>query len=115
MMTLKLKLIILALLLLCLAGVIIEVKKRHLELKYVITWMILPVVLGIIIAIPGTLEWISGVLGIYSVMNMVYFLGFVFLLVIVYSLTVALSRQSNRIRKLAQMTALDEYEKRNSN
>lgn len=112
MMTLKLRIIIVCLLLLCCAIVIREVKKRHLELKYAITWMLLPITIGVIIAIPGALEWISGLLGIYDVVNMVFFLGFIVLLAIIYSLTVALSRSSERIRKLTQMMALDEYEKR---
>ena len=39
---------------------------------------------------------------------MIFFLGFCFSLVIIFSLTVALSRMSNSIRTLDQMVALNE-------
>ena len=112
MMTIKLRIIILCFLLVLCLLVIREVKKRHLELKYAITWMLLPIMICVFVAIPGALEWVSKILGIYDVVNMVFFLGFIVLITIIYSLTVALSRHSDRIRKLTQMMALDEYEKR---
>ena len=49
-------------------------------------------------------------LGIYSPVNMIFFLGFVLSLVIIFTLTVALSRVTARVRKLAQMIALQEDE-----
>ena len=111
-MTCRLRLIILCIILFGCLIVIREVKQRRLELKYSITWILLPLCVIIILAIPGALEWISGVLGIYDGANMVFFIGFIVLLAIIYSLTIALSRNSDRIRKLTQMMALDEYEKR---
>ena len=40
--------------------------------------------------------------------NMIFFLGFCFSLLIIFSLTVALSRMSNSVRTLDQMVALNE-------
>ena len=40
---------------------------------------------------------------------MLFFFSVVFLLLIVFSLTIALSRQSNRIKEIAQEVALLEY------
>ena len=51
---------------------------------------------------------VSDFLGIYAPVNMIFFLGFCFSLVIIFSLTVALSRMSNSIRTLDQMVALNE-------
>ena len=42
--------------------------------------------------------------------NMIFFMGFVLSLVIIFTLTVALSRVTARVRKLAQMIALQEDE-----
>ena len=57
---------------------------------------------------PGLLIVVSDFLGIYAPVNMIFFLGFCFSLVIIFSLTVALSRMSNSIRTLDQMVALNE-------
>ena len=43
---------------------------------------------------------------------MIFFMGFVLSLVIIFTLTVALSRVTARVRKLAQMIALQDEEKR---
>lgn len=61
---------------------------------------------------PPLVNWLSYELGIASPVNMLFFLGFCFSLVIIFVLTVAVSRMSIRIKQLAQEIAL--YEK-NSN
>ena len=57
---------------------------------------------------PGLLIVVSDFLGIYAPVNMIFFLGFCFSLVIIFSLTVALSRLSNSVRTLDQTAALNE-------
>ena len=42
-------------------------------------------------------------------MNMVFFLGFIFLISVVFSFTVALSKMADSIRQLTQKVALEEY------
>ena len=63
---------------------------------------------------PGSLFWmvVAAFFGIYSPVNMIFFMGFVLSLVIIFTLTVALSRVTARVRKLAQMIALQDEEKR---
>jgi hypothetical protein len=85
------------------------IKKRKLDLKYSILWLLVPVVILIIVVIPGVLEWLAAVLGIYDVMNMVFFLGFIFLISVVFSLTVAISKMADSMRQLTQKVALEEY------
>ena len=55
---------------------------------------------------------VAAFFGIYSPVNMIFFMGFVLSLVIIFTLTVALSRVTARVRKLAQMIALQDEEKR---
>ena len=57
---------------------------------------------------PVLLNIVSNFLGIYAPVNMIFFLGFCFSLLIIFSLTVALSRLSNSVRTLDQMVALNE-------
>ena len=57
---------------------------------------------------PLLINWISEELGIASPVNMLFFLGFCFSLMIIFVLTVAVSRMSIRIKQLAQEIALNE-------
>ena len=57
---------------------------------------------------PRLLIVVSDFLGIYAPVNMIFFLGFCFSLLIIFSLTVALSRTSGSVRTLAQTAALHE-------
>lgn len=110
MMSLRLYIIILVVLMLGLLMLIRLIKKGSLELKYAIVWMVLDVGLAIILLIPGGLQWLASVLGIYDVTNMVFFVGFIFSIILNFSLTMSLSRNSDRVRKLTQQVALNEYE-----
>ena len=41
---------------------------------------------------------------------MLFFLGFVFIILVIFSLTMSLSRNSERVRKMAQEIALNSYD-----
>ena len=93
-------------------GVIINmVRKRELELKYVLGWLACDFTLLLFVIFPGLMVGLSNFLGIYSPVNMIFFLGFVFSLMIIFSLTVALSRVTARVRRLAQAIALDSQDR----
>jgi hypothetical protein len=109
MMTLKLRLIIIFVILLGVAFIVNLIRKKSLELKYALTWMILAVGLLVIVLIPGLLEKMAVALGIYNVMNMVFFVGFIFAIILIFGLTMSMSRNSDRVRKMAQYIALNEY------
>ena len=99
--------ILIAILLLLVAGIIFnQVRRRKLDLRYTLSWILLVIVLAVLTLFPGLLNLISKGLGIYSPVNMIFFFGFVFALVIIYSLTVAVSKQASEIRSLAQEIAL---------
>ena len=110
MMKLKFRIILAVFLILGLIYVVNKIRKRELDLKYAITWILLSIVILIIVAVPGLLNWMTMALGIYDAMNMVFFLGFIFCILIIFSLTIALSRQAERIRELTQQVALSEYD-----
>ena len=112
MMSMKLRVVLALILLIGLGFLISLIKKRKLDLKYSIVWLLLPIVIFIIIIIPGLLEWMAAALGIYDVMNMVFFLGFIFVIAVIFSLTVAISKMADSIRQLTQKVALEEYSDR---
>ncbi len=110
METTRLKVFIFVILLLALIGILRFIQKKELQLKYALIWILVDVLMLIAVLVPGLLMHISNLLGVYSVTNMLFFLGIMFTLTIIFSLTVALSRASDRIRKLSQQIALNEFD-----
>ena len=86
--------------------------KKSLDLRYALIWLALIAMILVIVIVPGLLGVITHFLGIYDAMNMVFFMGFVFLIVVTFFLTAALSRNSNRIKALTQQVALLEKQVR---
>lgn len=77
-------------------------KKKVLELKYTLLWLISGLIMGIMIFSPELLVCFVKVLGIESNMNGLYILCFAFIIAILMSLTSIVSRQSLKIRILLQ-------------
>lgn len=84
------------------------IRKKRLELRYALAWLIVGVGIFVLDCFPQLITWLAGVLGIASPINMLFFLGFCFSLMIIFVLTVAVSRASIRIKQLAQELALHE-------
>ena len=70
--------------------------------------MMLDVMMMVITAFPGILDFFCGVFGIETPSNMLFFFALVFLAMIVFSMTLVISRQSSEIRDLTQRLALYE-------
>ena len=112
-MTLKIQILLVIFLLIVLAFIIQMVKKRQLELKYVLGWLVCDIALIIFTCFPRLMGSFARLIGIYSPVNMIFFLGFIFSLIILFSLTVALSRVTEKVRRIAQVIAMlpDEVKK----
>ena len=109
MMTWKVRIAVIFILCIGLVAIVNLIRKRSLELKYALTWLFLGAGLLLAVLVPGLLDMLAVALGIYSPMNMVFFLGFLFSIVVIFALTMSLSNNSNRVRRMAQMIALNEY------
>ena len=106
MITPKLQIIIGILIILAFIFIVNMVRKRALELKYALSWFLLLLGVGILDCIPQAMNKIANALGIYDPVNMIFFIGFIFAIVILFILTVTLSRMSARVRKMAQIVAM---------
>lgn len=109
MMTWRVRIAVILVLIVGLVAIVNLIRKRSLELKYALAWLILGGALLLVILVPGVLDALAAALGIYNPMNMVFFLGFLFSIVVIFILTMSLSNNSNRVRKMAQKIALNEY------
>lgn len=81
-------------------------KKKVIDLKYTLLWLIAGLIMGLMIFFPELLVWFVKFLGIESNMNGLYMLCFAFILAILMSLTSIVSRQSFKIRVLLQEIAM---------
>ena len=108
-MSIRIKCVIIVVLILGLLKILGLIKKNKLELKYALSWLFLEVGILIITLIPNLLNVILKALGIYNEINMLFFLGFVFIILVIFSLTMSLSRNSERVRKMVQEIALNSY------
>ncbi|MBE5870291.1 MAG: DUF2304 domain-containing protein [Lachnospiraceae bacterium] len=107
-MTTKIQLIIGFFLMVAFLSIVQMIKKRKLELKYALSWLGAILFVFLFDCFPILLNKLSSFLGIWAPVNMIFFLGFCFALLIIFILTVTLSRMSERVRKLSQAIALNE-------
>ena len=56
--------------------------------------------------IPDAMKYLSKLIGIYNPMNMVFFIGFIYMAFIIFALSIAMSRMSGRVKKLIQEVAI---------
>ena len=106
MMTVKLQIIVGICLFLALTVIVYMIKKRSLDLKYALSWLLALVFVLVLDLFPVLLTKLSMALGVWAPVNMIFFLGFCFSLLIIFTLTVMLSRMAERVRKLAQAVAM---------
>lgn len=105
-MNIRIQVIIAVLIVIVLCVIINMIRKKSLELRYALAWLFVGSGVLILDLFPGLMSWLAKLLGIASPINMLFFLGFCFSLGIVFVLTLAVSRMSNRIKELAQELAL---------
>lgn len=78
------------------------VRTKKLELKYALTWMLTSIAFVVMALFPETLYFMASLLGVELPVNAL-FLAVIFLLImIVFTLSVAVSRQGLRIKTLVQ-------------
>lgn len=112
-MTLKIQIIIAIIILFGILIILNYIKKNRLELKYALSWLGVGIFVLILDCVPNSMTWLSDIMGIASPVNMIFFLGFCFSLIIMFTLTVALSITSSTAKRLTQKVAL--LEKRIAN
>ncbi len=105
-MNLRLQIIVGVLLVISLLVIGNMVRKRRLELKYALVWFLVGSVVLVFDIFPQLLNWLSNLMGVGIPVNTLFFLGFVFSLLIIFSLTISVSRLSGKLKWMAQEIAL---------
>ena len=84
----------------------LAVSKKWLQMHYSLIWMAVSFGMILLAVFPGILTWLIALLGIKEASNLVFLLGLLVLLAISFSLTILVSKQSLKIRRLTQMLAI---------
>lgn len=77
-------------------------KKRALNLKYTLLWLLAGVVMGVLVIFPELLVVVIHLFGIEDNMNGLFIICIAFILMILMALTSIVSRQNAKIRQLVQ-------------
>ncbi len=88
--------------------IIAFLKKKMLTLKYTLLWLVTGVVMFALTLFPTIIYSISSLLGIVDPVNAVFAIELFFLLIILMSITAIASKQTERIKHMAQSIALME-------
>lgn len=81
-------------------------KKKKLDLKYTLLWLIAATVLLLVTVFPSTVYYISSFLGITTPINSALVLAGMFIILILITITSIVSNLNSRLRSLTQEIAL---------
>lgn len=105
-MNIRIQVIVAIVLVLALCVIINMIRKKALELRYALAWLLVGSGTLILDLFPDVMMGLAKFMGIEVPSNMLFFLGFCFALIIIFVLTIAVSRMSIRIKNLTQEMAL---------
>lgn len=111
-MSLRLQIIVGVLVVCSMLAIINLVRKKKLDLRYALVWLLVGGVVLVFDIFRPLLAFITRLAGVDLPVNLMFFLGFVFSLLIIFTLTVAVSGLSEKVKRLTQEMALLEKELR---
>ena len=94
--------------------VIHAVNRRVLQLKYSLIWLLISLCLVAAALFPKIAFAVTALVGIETPSNLIFFLAIIALLGICFSLTVIVSRQEARIKRLIQILSIEHNELKGS-
>ncbi len=119
-MSIKLQILIIVVIILAMLYIVNHVRKKSIDFKYALLWLFVCICVLVLAIFPKLLNVVAKAFGIASPVNMLFFFGFCFSLVIIFVLTlsIALSNLTDKVKKMAQEIAIirkDMYERYNGN
>jgi len=100
------RVVVIAIAVIVLLVVVELVRRRRMLERYALLWLAAAVGLFVLGVWKGLLTSLSGDVGIKSAPNALFSLGFVFVIVVLLSMTLVISRLSEQNKQLAQRVAL---------
>lgn len=106
MLAFRLQVIIIVAMLLVALMIVNLLRQKKIDFKYGLGWLVIDLCILCLAVFPFLLEKIAHFIGIASPVNMLFFFGLLFSLVVIFSLSVAVSKLSDRVKKLSQEIAI---------
>lgn len=116
-MALRLQIIILTCMLTASVYIVNLIRKKRMDFRYGLGWLCIIFCISVLAIRPVLLENLAGLLGIASPMNMLFFFGFCFSVIVIFSLSMTISHLTDKVKKLSQEIAIirkdmyDNYQK----
>ncbi len=82
--------------------IVLMLRNKKIELKYSLIWLLAGICLLITALFPDLLKLLSKLLNIIEPVNTLFLSIIFFMLMIIFTLTIALSRNANRVKTLSQ-------------
>lgn len=89
--------------------VIKAVNRKKLWLQYSLVWIVISVLMLIVAIFPRIATWLASIMKIETTSNLIYLLAIFALLILTFSLTVIVSKQSQRIKNIVQMVSIEKF------
>lgn len=105
-MTLKIQIIVAVIIIAALVWIANMVRRQALDIRFALSWLTVGGVVLILDIFPGIMNYLVHLLGIELPVNMMFFFGFCFTLLLLFILTVKVSKQEEQLKRLAQEMAL---------
>ena len=116
-MSIKLQILIIVVIILAMLYIVNHVRKKSIDFKYALLWLFVCICVLVLAIFPKLLNVVAKAFGIASPVNMLFF-GFCLSIVVIFTLSIALSNLTDKVKKMAQEIAIirkDMYERYNSN
>ena len=87
-------------------GIMMQVHKNKLNLRFALPWMLLILALLVLDIWPGIAGTLAVLVGIEVPLNMLLFLGLLFSLLLIFGMTKRMSKLSDETKRLTQEVAI---------
>lgn len=105
-MNLRVQVFVAVMLVAALLWIVNMVRKEALDIRFALSWLTVGAAVLVLDVFPGIMDNLVRLLGIELPVNMMFFFGFCFTLLLLFILTVKVSRQEEHIKRLVQEMAL---------
>ena len=105
-MSLRIRIFVIICMVLLLISLIRLVSKKKINYKYGLGWALIDIVIIVFAACPAILGWIAKLTGVVAPVNMLFFLGFLLVIGIIFSLSMTVSKLQDKVTKLSQELAI---------
>ena len=119
-MTLRLQIMVIIFIVLAVLYIVNQLRKKKLDYRFGLGWLLIIFCILVLTVSPKLLSMLAGFLGIKLPINMLFFFGLCFIVILVFSMSMMISSLSDRVKKLSQEIAIlrkdmyDNYQKLSS-